>query len=199
MPASQIALWRQLAVAAAPGPNLATHPVPQVVRLLGAGGFGEVWLCRWHSSEVAVKCLNPSLFLPDGGMGTVSEVRGAGGCLMVGAEGAASMFRAALLYTNAPCMQHALTSFADAALRPSRHCASLCSLLPHPTLWQDVVSELLREADMLGGLRHPNIVWVYGVCLPPLELERLQTLAAGLPPSLGVDVVQMATAAANSA
>ena len=24
------------------------------------------------------------------------------------------------------------------------------------------VVDLLREADMLGALRHPNIVWVYG-------------------------------------
>jgi hypothetical protein len=30
----------------------------------------------------------------------------------------------------------------------------------------DVLTELLREAAMLGGLRHPNIVWVYGIVLP---------------------------------
>lgn len=34
------------------------------------------------------------------------------------------------------------------------------------TISSDVVTELLREAAMLGGLRHPNIVWVYGVVLP---------------------------------
>lgn len=26
----------------------------QPVRLLGSGGFGEVYLCRWHSADVAV-------------------------------------------------------------------------------------------------------------------------------------------------
>ena len=30
----------------------------------------------------------------------------------------------------------------------------------------DVITELLKEASMLAGLRHPNIVWVYGIVLP---------------------------------
>lgn len=30
----------------------------------------------------------------------------------------------------------------------------------------EVMTELLQEAAMLGGLRHPNIVWVYGIVLP---------------------------------
>jgi serine/threonine protein kinase len=47
----------------------------QPVRLLGTGGFGEVYLCRWHSCDVAVKCLNPNLLVPDGGMGSISKVR----------------------------------------------------------------------------------------------------------------------------
>jgi len=34
-----------------------------MLRFLGSGGFGEVYLCRWHSCEVAVKCLNPSVLL----------------------------------------------------------------------------------------------------------------------------------------
>ena len=29
------------------------------------------------------------------------------------------------------------------------------------------VSELLKEAEIMARLRHPNIVWVYGVVLPP--------------------------------
>jgi serine/threonine protein kinase len=32
-----------------------------VVRFLGSGGYGEVYLCRWHHVEVAVKCLHPSV------------------------------------------------------------------------------------------------------------------------------------------
>ena len=28
--------------------------------------------------------------------------------------------------------------------------------------------ELIREAEILGSLRHPNVVWVYGVVLPRL-------------------------------
>ncbi|PNG99965.1 hypothetical protein TSOC_014235 [Tetrabaena socialis] len=73
----------------------------QIIRFLGSGGYGEVYLCRWHSCDVAVKCLNPSLLLPEHAGGST-----------------------------------------------------------------EVVTELLREAAMLGGLRHPNIVWVYGIVLP---------------------------------
>lgn len=47
----------------------------QPLRLLGTGGFGEVYLCHWHSCDVAVKCLNPNLLVPDGAMGSISKVR----------------------------------------------------------------------------------------------------------------------------
>jgi hypothetical protein len=33
-----------------------------------------VSVCRWHSCDVAVKCLNPNLLVPDGGMGSISKV-----------------------------------------------------------------------------------------------------------------------------
>lgn len=29
------------------------------------------------------------------------------------------------------------------------------------------MDELIKEAELLGRLRHPNVVWVYGVVLPP--------------------------------
>jgi hypothetical protein len=39
----------------------------------GAGGYGEVYIGKWHSSEVAVKCLNPSLFFAGGEGSAVSR------------------------------------------------------------------------------------------------------------------------------
>ena len=66
-----------------------------------------------------------------------------------------------------------------------------------PRSQQDVVFELLKEANMLGALRYPNIVWVYGICLPPLELTQIDSLAARLPPGMGIDAVKLATCAAN--
>lgn len=62
-----------------------------------------MYLGKWHSSDVAVKCLNPSLFFAAGD--------------------------------------------------------------PNSTI---AVADLLREADLLGGLRHPNVVWVFGIVLPSL-------------------------------
>jgi serine/threonine protein kinase len=35
------------------------------LRYLGGGAFGEVYLCRWHGVEVAVKSLSPSLISND--------------------------------------------------------------------------------------------------------------------------------------
>eukprot|EP00882_Tetradesmus_deserticola_P016061 GHRQ01017133.1.p1 GENE.GHRQ01017133.1~~GHRQ01017133.1.p1 ORF type:complete len:500 (+),score=232.61 GHRQ01017133.1:124-1500(+) len=36
-----------------------------IVRYLGGGAFGDVYLCRWHGVEVAVKSLSPSLIAGD--------------------------------------------------------------------------------------------------------------------------------------
>lgn len=103
-----------------------------VSRLLGVGGYGEVYLCKWHSADVAVKCLNPSLLSPDGAFGSVSE---------------------------------------------------------------DVVAELIKEASMLGSLRHPNVVWVYGIVLPPMKDVR--HIREHLEPGQAIDAVVMAADAAN--
>lgn len=46
----------------------------QVVRFLGAGGYGEVYLCKWHACDVAVKSLSPALLTADGfGGGNANE------------------------------------------------------------------------------------------------------------------------------
>ncbi|GIL42272.1 hypothetical protein Vafri_296, partial [Volvox africanus] len=94
----------------------------------------QVYLCRWHSCDVAAKCLNPSLLMPD--------TAGGGS-----------------------------------------------------TMGSDVVTELLREAAMLGGLRHPNIVWVYGIVLPSgvreVKAKRERLDAVG-----DIDVVRMTAALA---
>ncbi|KAK9820412.1 hypothetical protein WJX72_010037 [[Myrmecia] bisecta] len=79
----------------------------QLVKFLGSGGYGEVYLGKWHSSEAAIKCLNPSLFFGGGG------------------DQASNM----------------------------------------------AITELIKEADLLGSLRHPNVVWVYGVVLPRVQQD----------------------------
>ena len=44
---------------------ISPHDV-SLVKFLGSGGYGEVYLGKWHSSEAAIKCLNASLFYPGG-------------------------------------------------------------------------------------------------------------------------------------
>ena len=51
------------------------HAHTQVCRFLGAGGYGEVYLCKWASVDVEVKCLNPGLIM------------GAGAAMAAGEEG----------------------------------------------------------------------------------------------------------------
>ncbi len=58
------------------------------------------------------------------------------------------------------------------------------------------MAELLKEANMLGGLRHPNIVWVYGIVLPSVS-GGIDGLKARLPPGMAIDAVRIATNAVN--
>lgn len=74
-----------------------------------SGAFGNVFLARWRSTEVACKCLSPSLLVADGSSG--------------GAHSPAA------------------------------------------------VADLMREAGILAGLRHPCVVSVYGVVLPECIAE----------------------------
>ena len=90
-----------------------------LVRFLGSGGYGDVYLGRWNGCEVAVKCLNPSLFFQVGGV-----------------DGGGGINRAAVV-------------------------------------------DLIREADMLGSLRHPAIVWVYGLVLPDMDAASARARGVG--------------------
>lgn len=67
-------VWHKMLHAIASQSTSCFCPALQPIRLLGTGGFGEVYLCHWHSCDVAVKCLNPSLLVPDGAMGSISKV-----------------------------------------------------------------------------------------------------------------------------
>jgi hypothetical protein len=61
---------------------------------------------------------------------------------------------------------------------------------------QDNVSELLKEASLLGSVRHPNIVWVYGLVLPPLDAV-VEAVRQGLGPGQGIDAVKVTLQMAN--
>jgi hypothetical protein len=63
-------------------------------------------------------------------------------------------------------------------------------------LLQENVSELLKEASMLGSVRHPNIVWVYGLVLPPLDAA-IEAVKQGLAPGQGIDAVKFTMQMAN--
>lgn len=62
--------------------------------------------------------------------------------------------------------------------------------LPAALFLQDNVSELLKEANLLGSVRHPNIVWVYGLVLPPLDAA-IEAVRQGLGPGQGIDAVKV--------
>lgn len=69
----------------------------------------------------------------------------------------------------------------------------MCLLLLH---LQENVSELLKEAALLGSVRHPNIVWVYGLVLPAMDAT-LAAVRNQLGPGQEIDAVKMATQMAN--
>lgn len=73
-----------------------------------------------------------------------------------------------------------------------QQCLTLLSYVPP----QDNVSELLKEASLLGSVRHPNIVWVYGLVLPPLDAA-VEAVRQGLMPGQGIDAVKVTLQMAN--
>lgn len=54
--------------------------------------------------------------------------------------------------------------------------SSACAVSVH--CYPQMMTELLKEAATLGSLRHPNIVWVYGVVLPDVVQRRVQDRTA---------------------
>lgn len=50
------------------------------------------------------------------------------------------------------------------------------------------IAELIREADLLGCLRHPNVVWVYGVVLPKAKSSSSESHSSDESGSDGEDV-----------
>ena len=36
---------------------------------------------------------------------------------------------------------------------------------------QAAISELIKEATLLSSMRHPNVVWVYGIVLKPMTKD----------------------------
>jgi hypothetical protein len=208
-----------------------------------SGGYGEVYLSRWHSTEVAVKCLNPQLLTPDGDMGSVSRVRapaappGGGACcagrggggvaraVRVGAPGRggrrASPLAGGVAGAQAqPRVRARASGFGGGAVtaaasvtsraaprRAAQHQPATCirraatatpPLPPRPR--QDSVAELLKEANTLAALRHPNIVWVFGLVLPEATAEDRAAARAGSGAGAGGghrDAVGLATVLAN--
>lgn len=61
---------------------------------------------------------------------------------------------------------------------------------------QENVAELLKEASMLGSVRHPNIVWVYGLVLPPMDAA-IEAVRQGLAPGQGIDAVKVTMQMSN--
>lgn len=91
-----------------------------------------MYLAKWRSAEVAIKCLNASSYLPDGGLGSAPD---------------------------------------------------------------EAVAELLKEAALLGSLRHPNVVWVYGIVLSAAAIQRMAQAKGAAARDEAIDAVSLAAAA----
>jgi hypothetical protein len=88
-----------------------------------------------------------------------------------GCAGWGRLFLLCSLPQDIPALLSSLTLFIPLT-GCCRHCSTAhitTAAYSSPAAGDDVVAELLKEASMLGSLRHPNIVWVYGIVLPALS------------------------------
>ena len=69
-----------------------------------------------------------------------------------------------------PTCHHSVTQFLTGTLAERRNWLQVS---------QAAIAELVREADLLGSLRHPNVVWVYGMVLPEPGMEDQDDVDAG--------------------
>jgi serine/threonine protein kinase len=60
-------------------------------RYIGGGAFGEVYLCKWHGTDVAIKCLSPSLLASNSSSSSSKSAAGAAAELLQEAATMAAM------------------------------------------------------------------------------------------------------------
>ncbi len=118
----------------------------RIIRFIGSGGFADCYLARWLGVDVAVKCLRD---LP--GAHTSSRVRSSRRVLNCMAR----CFRQLAEPAKTQCLLQLVCVHVCVCclLMHARARVRVCVCVFHA---QAAVKELLREASVLSGLRHPN-------------------------------------------